>query len=87
MRLSENVHLLCYPHPSSLRRTSMYASFLRISEALHLDIFHQPPKGRFFDSLVGERTGIDLVSVLRPELHIVELTEPSVGRQQFRVGP
>jgi hypothetical protein len=40
---------LRYPHPSSLRRTSMYASFLRISEALHLDIFHQPLSSRFFD--------------------------------------
>jgi hypothetical protein len=61
--LSENAHLpfdklmalskvegLRYPHPSSLRRTSMYASFLGISEALHLDIFHQPLRSRFFDS-------------------------------------
>ncbi len=31
-----------YPHPSSLRRTEKYASFLRISGALHLDIFDQP---------------------------------------------
>jgi hypothetical protein len=64
MRLSENAHLpfgrltalskvegLRYPHPSSLRRTSMYASFLGISEALHMDIFHQPLRDRFFDSL------------------------------------
>jgi hypothetical protein len=64
MRLSENAHLpfgrltalskvegLRYPHPLSLRRTSMYASFLEISEALHLDIFHQPLRGRFFDNL------------------------------------
>jgi hypothetical protein len=41
---------LRYPHPSSLRRTSMYASFLGISEALQLNIFHQPLRGRFFDS-------------------------------------
>ena len=39
----ENAHLRRYPHPSSLRRTSMCASFLGISEALHLHIFHQPP--------------------------------------------
>ena len=69
MRLSENAHLLRYPHPSSLRRTSMYASFLGISEApvpragsvterdfaklnLHMDIFHQPLRSRFFDSLL-----------------------------------
>jgi hypothetical protein len=61
MRLSENAHLpfdklmalsktegLRYPRPSSLRRTSMYASFLGISEALQLDIFHQPLKSQFF---------------------------------------
>jgi hypothetical protein len=29
----------------------MYTSFLGISEALHMDIFHQPLTGRFFDSL------------------------------------
>ena len=52
LRLSENAHLLRYPHPSSLRRTSMYASFLGISEALHLDIFHQPPRNRIFDSII-----------------------------------
>ncbi len=65
LRLSENIHLpfdklmalsrvegLRYPHPSSLRRTSMYTSFLGISEALHLDIFHQPLRSRFCESLV-----------------------------------
>jgi len=30
----------------------MYASFLEISEALQLDIFHQPLRSRFFDSLL-----------------------------------
>ena len=82
MRLSENAHLpvgrltalskvegLRYPYPSSLRRTSVHASFLGIcprfawtphpaggspvSEALHLDIFHQPFRSRDFDSLNG----------------------------------
>jgi hypothetical protein len=38
---------LRYPHPSSLRRTSTYASFLGISEALHMDIFRQPLRSRF----------------------------------------
>jgi hypothetical protein len=52
LRLSENAHLLRYPHPSSLRRTSMYASFLGISEALHLDIFHQPLRSGFLESFV-----------------------------------
>jgi hypothetical protein len=63
LRLMENAHLpidmltslskaegLRYPHPSSLRRTTMYASFLRISEALHLDVFYQPQRTRGFDS-------------------------------------
>ena len=40
-----------YPHPSSLRRTSMYASFLGISEASHLEIFRQPQRSRFLDSV------------------------------------
>jgi len=31
-----------YPHPSSLRRITTYASFQRISDALHLGIFQQP---------------------------------------------
>ena len=55
MRLLENAHLLRYPHPSSLRRTSLYASFLGISsrsKACGMDIFHQPLRGRFFYSLV-----------------------------------
>ena len=41
-RLLKSAHLLRFPHPSSLRRTSKYASFLRISGALHLGIFEQP---------------------------------------------
>jgi hypothetical protein len=54
MKLSENTHLLRYPYPSSLRRTSMYASFLGISsrsKACGMGIFHQLLKSRFFDSL------------------------------------
>jgi hypothetical protein len=61
LRLLENAHLpfdvltalskaegLRYPHPSSLQRTSTYVSFLGISGALHLDIFHQPQKKSVF---------------------------------------
>ncbi len=44
IRLMKNTHLRRYPHPSSLQRTSLYASFLRTSAALHLDIFDQPKK-------------------------------------------
>ena len=41
-RLLKNAHLRRCPHPSSLLRTFMYASFLRISGALNLGIFEQP---------------------------------------------
>ena len=40
----KNIRLLRYAHPSSLQRTDKYASFLRISRALHLDVFEQPEK-------------------------------------------
>jgi len=51
-RLLKNTHLLRYAHPSSLQRTWMYASFLRISRALHLDVFEQPAKIYFFNNLL-----------------------------------
>ncbi len=41
-RSLKNGHLRRFPHPSSLRRTAKYASFLRTSGALHLTIFEQP---------------------------------------------
>jgi len=40
----KNTHLLRYAHPSSLRRTQKYASFLVISRALHPNVFKQPVK-------------------------------------------
>jgi hypothetical protein len=49
-RLLKNAHLLRFPHPSSLRRTSKYASLLRISGALHLGIFEQPAENAFFSN-------------------------------------
>jgi len=48
--LLKNGHLRRFPHPSSLRRTAKYASFLRISGALHLAIFEQPEEDNFFSS-------------------------------------
>jgi hypothetical protein len=45
MRLAINGHLRRCTHPSSLRRT-VYASFLRISRALHLAISRQPQQIR-----------------------------------------
>jgi hypothetical protein len=41
-----------FPHPSSLRRTSEYASLLRISGALHLALFEQRGKNDFSSSLL-----------------------------------
>jgi len=38
------------PQASGLTPENSCASFLEISEALHLDIFHQSQKIRFFDS-------------------------------------
>ena len=46
-RLLKNAHLLRCPHPSSLRSTPKYISLLRISGALHLDIFEQPVQNSF----------------------------------------
>jgi hypothetical protein len=51
-RLLKNVHLRRSPRPSSLRRTSKYASLLRISGALHLSIFDQPYKSGLFSTLL-----------------------------------
>src|SRR4030042_6977939 len=51
-RLLKKAHLLRCPHPSSLRRTSKYASLLSISGALHLGIFEQPAKNDFFSRLL-----------------------------------
>jgi hypothetical protein len=47
-RLLKNARLLRFPHPSSLRRTSKYASLLRISGAFHPGIFEQPGGKLFF---------------------------------------
>jgi hypothetical protein len=52
IRLLKNTHLLRYAHPSSLRRTGKYASFLRISRALRLDVFDQPEKNYFINNLL-----------------------------------
>jgi len=38
----KNAHLRRYLHSSSLQRTSVYASLLGISGALHLGVFDQP---------------------------------------------
>jgi hypothetical protein len=76
LRLLKNAHLLRFPYPSSLRRTSKYASFLRISGALHLGIFEQLEKfafsatanvqsvGQSVGSGVGRRAAHDLFSLI-----------------------
>jgi hypothetical protein len=65
-RLLKNAHLLRFPHPSSLRRTSKYASLLRISGAFHLGIFEQPEKNQFFSNLLMEE-GIESISWAKPQ--------------------
>jgi hypothetical protein len=50
-RLLKKARLRRSPHPSSLRRTFKYASLLRISGALHPDIFDQSAKNDFFNRL------------------------------------
>jgi hypothetical protein len=44
-----------YPHSPSLRRTSLYASLLGISDALHLSVSDQPAKQVFCSNLLGTR--------------------------------
>jgi hypothetical protein len=51
-RLLKNAYLLRFSHPSSLRRTSKYASLLRISGALHPGIFEQSAENNFFSKLL-----------------------------------
>jgi hypothetical protein len=46
----ENAHLRRCSHPSSLQRTPKYASLLRISSALHLDIFEHPLEKQFYEN-------------------------------------
>jgi len=75
IRLLKNAHLRRCPHPSSLRRTSKYASLLRISGALHLPacrsfgvgrgFFEQPEKNYFFSSLLEHSLLRKIVSSLK----------------------
>ena len=51
-RLLKNTRLLRCAHPSSLRRTVKYDSFLTISRALHPDVFDQPGKKLLFQQPV-----------------------------------
>jgi hypothetical protein len=60
----KNAHLRRYPHSSSLRRTSVYASLLEISDALHLDVFDQPAKQVFFSKLLRQTCRIDRYDLL-----------------------
>jgi hypothetical protein len=48
----KNTHLLRFPYPSSLQRTSKYASLLRIAGALQLGIFDRPGKNNGLDNLL-----------------------------------
>jgi hypothetical protein len=46
-RLLKNAHLLKFPSSFAVQRTAKYASRLRISGALYLDVFEQPAKWTF----------------------------------------
>jgi hypothetical protein len=48
----ENAHLLRYPKFFVTAADRKYASLLRTSDALYLDIFQQPPKMGFSDRLL-----------------------------------
>jgi TRAP-type C4-dicarboxylate transport system permease small subunit len=61
-RVRKNAHLRRCAHPSSLRRISMYASFLRISRALHLNIFAHPVDNGFFSNLLGKTDSVEELS-------------------------
>jgi hypothetical protein len=66
-RLLKNIHLPRCAHPSSLRRTVKYASFLMISRALHLHVFDQPVKKHLFNTLLD---------VLRVQKNILRSRNP-----------
>ena len=52
-----------------LRRTSKYASLLRISGALHLGIFDQPVKNEFSNRLIILSTVFNQQSSAHPEFY------------------
>jgi hypothetical protein len=84
----KNAHLRRYPHPSSLQRTAEYASFLRISGALHLDIFDQPGKIFFVKSsncstqkpFINHKAS-DIISINFPTLGKSRIDEIFIGRK------
>src|SRR5512139_1819289 len=86
IRLLKNAHLRCYPHPSSLRRTSKYASLLRISGALHLGIFEQSEKNDFFGKLLGDgegkRVGLPHFEQCGDPFHLVRYSRVTLFRRR-----
>ncbi len=75
-RLLKTAHLRRYPHSSFLRRASMHASVLGLSDALHLDAFDQPAQESYFITLksgpCGNRTHDQRIK--SPLLYRTELT-------------
>jgi hypothetical protein len=57
-RLLKKVRLLCCPHPLSLRSTTMYDSFLKISGVSYQGLFEQPVKIGFSLILLISRSGL-----------------------------
>jgi hypothetical protein len=76
----KNTHLRRCAHPSPLRRTKKYASFLVISRALQLNVFDQPVKKHFFNKLIDLSPG----QIHRPETAGIPLDrKPPEGRGLF----
>ena len=81
-RLLKNTHLLRFPRPSSLQRTYKYASLLRISGALHLDIFKQPYKQLLFQQTVRHLQSIE--HLLSTSLRVRHGGRSNLSNQSYR---
>jgi hypothetical protein len=86
IRLLKNAHLLRFPHPSSLRRTSKYASLLRTSGAFHLGIFEQPAGNEFFSNLSVKCLIVSGRYILAEDILII-LAELIFSLRQKRLNP
>ena len=86
-RLLKNSHLLRSPRPSSLQRTSKYASLLSISGASHLDIFDQPYKQSPFQLTVIKLKGRgDYSCVIVTPAEFLETILPAIIKGERKQG-
>ena len=78
--LLKNTHLRRRPHPSSLQRTSKYASLLRILDSLHLGIFEQPDKSKYPPAEPG---ALRLLAPQRGLIAIGSKSKPNTHRSVY----